>query len=155
VDALAQGGRDATLRGYRRRWGVAMDNRVDLPGYKYYVDAASGDRPAVYVAFVDLEPDPDALVEGVVFPVDEAALAALDSRERNYVRADVTGGIYPPTGGRVDAYFGSVDARARYSAGPTVIARDYLLAGGASTRDAPVPIKDLRRVDLAKKAPRP
>ena len=27
------------LRGYRRQWGVAMDNSRDLPGYKHYTDA--------------------------------------------------------------------------------------------------------------------
>jgi hypothetical protein len=29
----------ADLPGFRRVWGVAMDNRRDLPGYKCYVDA--------------------------------------------------------------------------------------------------------------------
>ena len=60
----------AELRGYRRRFDVAMDNSVDLPGYKYYVDEASGERPEVFVAFVDLVPDDAAAVNGVVFEVD-------------------------------------------------------------------------------------
>ena len=34
------------LHGYRRQWGVAMDNRRDLPGYKHYTDEF-GLRPAV------------------------------------------------------------------------------------------------------------
>jgi hypothetical protein len=152
VDALPEGARAATLRGYSRAWRVAMDNRVDLPGYKYYVDAASGERPAVYVAYVDLTPDPVATVDGVVFPVDDATLAALDARERNYARADVTGRVDPPPGGPVHAYFGSPAARRRYeagkAAGTVVIARAYFDAIRPSTEPTPVPIRDLRRVDL-------
>jgi hypothetical protein len=132
-----------------------MDNRVDLPGYKYWVDAETGERPAVYVAFVDLAPDPDAVVEGVVFPVDRAALAAFDERERNYERADVTDRIDPPAGGPVHAYRGTLEARQRFAAGPTVIARDYLEAVGCSTAEAPLPIRDLRRINLAKGPLRP
>ena len=32
------------LHGYRRQWGVAMDNRRDLPGYKHYTDEPAGGR---------------------------------------------------------------------------------------------------------------
>lgn len=46
-------GRRARLEGYRRVWGVAMDNRVDIPGYKSYRRRDDGSRPAVYVAFLD------------------------------------------------------------------------------------------------------
>src|SRR3954452_3259035 len=84
--ALEHGGSIARLRGYRRRWAVAMDNRVDLPGYKYYVDAQSGERPAVYVAYLDLEPDPDNTVNGVAFEATDVELRSLDARERNYER---------------------------------------------------------------------
>jgi hypothetical protein len=44
----------AELAGARRVWGVAMDNRVEIPGYKVYVDPADGSRPPVHVAFLDL-----------------------------------------------------------------------------------------------------
>jgi dephospho-CoA kinase len=160
VDALPEGAREATLRGYRTVWQVAMDNSVDLPGYKYYLDPASGERPAVYVTFLDLTPDPTAMVAGVVFPVDDGTLAALDARERNYERADVTDRIDPPLGGPVHAYFGSAPAHRRYeagkAAGTAVIARAYVDAVGPSIEPAPVPIRDLRRVDLpAQLAERP
>ena len=56
------------LRGQRRGWGVAMDNRRTLPGYRYFLDPATGERPAVYVAFLDIRPDAGARVDGVVFP---------------------------------------------------------------------------------------
>src|SRR3954452_9313466 len=68
VEALDAGGRAAHLDGYRRRWQVAMDNSRDLPGYKYYVDPRTGERPRVFVAFLDLAPDPRARVNGVLFP---------------------------------------------------------------------------------------
>ena len=45
---LKERGFVADLAGLRRVWGVAMDNRRDLPGYKYYTDAG-GARVWAYV----------------------------------------------------------------------------------------------------------
>lgn len=126
---VAAGGRAARLRGHRRFWGVAMDNMRDLPGYKHYVDE-TGARPAVFVAFLDIEPDAGAEVDGVCLPVDAEALAALDQRERNYRQIDVTGLVDPhPGGGRVWAYTGLEESRERLAAarrrGNAVIAAAY------------------------------
>ena len=88
------GGFIADLDGYERGWGVAMDNRVDLPGYKRY-RGRDGGRPAVHVCFLDIAPRAGAAVNGVCLPVDEAALAALDDRERNYERRDVSELVTP------------------------------------------------------------
>ena len=127
-----QGGFIADLRGMRRRWGVAMDNAVDLPGYKCYLDPG-GRRPALSVCFLDIEPDrsPQARVNGVCRPVDAAGLAALDRRERNYERIDVSEQVVPDADGmRVWAYRGSVAGRARFAAavraGRAVIHAGYL-----------------------------
>jgi hypothetical protein len=107
----------AELAGVARGWGVAMDNSVDLPGYKYYEDAA-GARPEVFVAFLDLadDPAPGASVNGLCRPVDGDALAQLDLRERNYVRLDVSERV-DSSGGRVWAYVGSRCGRARLREG--------------------------------------
>jgi len=119
----------ALLRDHRRVWGVAMDNGRDLPGYKHYRLRSDGSRPAVFVAFLDLEEDSRSAVNGVLLPVDEAALRALDRRERNYERVDVTGEIDGATG-TVWAYVGSPQGRARLrdarARGHAVISRDYL-----------------------------
>jgi len=80
----------ARLRGWRRAWGVAMDNSVDLPGYKAFSLRTDGSRPAVFVAFLDIEPDPTSSVTGVCVPVEDSDLHALDDRERNYDRVDLT-----------------------------------------------------------------
>src|SRR6201986_1657222 len=56
---LKQDGFVADVAGLRRVWGVAMDNRRDLPGYKYYTDAG-GRRPEVFVAYLDLVPESTA-----------------------------------------------------------------------------------------------
>ncbi|HEX4011510.1 MAG TPA: gamma-glutamylcyclotransferase family protein [Solirubrobacteraceae bacterium] len=104
----------AELSGARRTWGVAMDNRRDLPGYKYYTDAA-GRRPAVFVAYLDLLPS-DARVNGVCLPVDAAILPALDRRERNYGRVDVSDRV-DAGGARVWAYVGTDEARERLAEG--------------------------------------
>jgi gamma-glutamylcyclotransferase (GGCT)/AIG2-like uncharacterized protein YtfP len=126
-----------------------MDNTRDLPGYKYYVDPENGERPAVYVAYVDLAPDPASSVRGVVFPVDAPALEALDRRERNYDRREVT--VEPSPDGRVWAYFGTVDARDRFerglAAGTAVVDRAYYETVRPG-EPPPVPVRSLTRVDI-------
>jgi hypothetical protein len=149
--SLVDGGEPLAVPGYRRRWQVAMDNSVDIPGYKYFVDATTGERPRVMVAFLDLAEDPrsEAVVNGVLVPFTPA----LDERERNYGRREIAPGIH--------AYVGTSDARERFARGPTVIAREYydrVRAGfealgqlgqfETSTDAPPVPVVDLKRVDL-------
>jgi cation transport regulator ChaC len=118
---LKEHGFIADATGLRRSWGVAMDNRRDLPGYKYYTDAA-GRRPEVFVVYLDLIVAADgdgAAVNGVCFPVDDAALEVLDARERNYERVDVSDRVAPAGlgGVRIWAYLGSAAARERFAAG--------------------------------------
>ena len=143
-----------------------MDNTRDLPGYKYYLDPETGDRPAVYVAYLDLARDVGTAVNGVVFPIDPTALAELDRRERNYERRDVTAHVDPPTGGRVWTYIGTAAARERFERGrergTAVVDRTYfdrvrdgfaqlapreLERFDASTDPPPAPMTALRRVD--------
>src|SRR5918997_3788870 len=106
------GGRVAELHGYRRLWGVAMDNRVDLRGYKHYRLRSDGSRPPVFVAFLDVVADADAVTRGVCVPVEAAQLPALDCRERNYDRVDVTDAVPEPPG-TVWAYLGTPAGRRR------------------------------------------
>ncbi|HYZ80338.1 MAG TPA: gamma-glutamylcyclotransferase family protein [Solirubrobacteraceae bacterium] len=120
---LKEHGFIADLAGLRRVWGVAMDNRRDLAGYKYYTDA-TGRRPEVFVAYLDLvaaPDDPATGVNGLCLPVDGATLAVLDRRERNYERVDVSDRLAPGGPGvdgiRVWAYLGSAAARERFAAG--------------------------------------
>ena len=141
-------GRPHRLAGWRRVWGVAMDNRITIPGYKYYLDPEGG-RPAVHVAFLDVVPDAGAAVEGRAIEVED--LARLDARERNYRRVEV-GGIW--------VYVGLEAARERYAraaaAGAAVVSRAYLdgvRAGfarlGLGFDTSPdVPVMDLTRVDV-------
>lgn len=118
------------LRDHRRHWGVAMDNRDTIPGYKIYVDAETGEQPAVEVAYVSITPEPGASVDGVAFEVTDEELAALDRRERNYERQDVTDAMEADLGGRVWAYVGSVAGRHRLAngrrRGTAVISHGYL-----------------------------
>jgi dephospho-CoA kinase len=159
----------AELRGRRRAWGVAMDNRVDVPGYKHYRLRADGSRPAVCVAFLDLlDDDPSATTTGVCVPVDDAQLAIIDRRERNYDRIDVTAALAGGgPGGVVWAYVGTPTGRGRLrearERGRAVISRDYLertraafaalgpealaeFEAGAAIGD--LPVWDLERHDL-------
>ena len=137
-----QAGVPCRLRDHRCHWGVAMDNRETIPGYKVYVDPATGERPAVEVAYLSIAPEPGATVDGVAFPVIGGELAALDRRERNYVRCDVTE-LVDDLGGRVWAYVGSAAGRRRLEhgrrRGTAVISRGYLeLVARAAPPDLPV-----------------
>jgi hypothetical protein len=159
------------LHGYRRRWGVAADNGAAIPGYKRY-RAADGSYPPLHVAFLDLTAGAGA-VNGVCLPLSAARRDALDARERNYVRVDVTERIAEPLG-RTWAYVGSAAGRARLAAGrrggTAVVTREYweIVLGGFAALGEPeltrfhdssdldgLPIRALERVDLAgRPAPR-
>ncbi len=154
------GGRPARLGGHRRVWGVAMDNAVDVPGYKSYRMRADGRRPLVFVAFLDVEPAPDCATVGALLAVDDAALAVLDARERNYERIDVTAAVAGARG-TVWTYRGSAAGRARLRRGlrdgVAVVDRGYLdavrVAFAALGLDddadpGALPIVDLERIDL-------
>lgn len=131
--SLAAGvrGRRARLEGYRRVWGVAMDNRVDIPGYKSYRRRDDDSRPAVYVAFLDIAEEAGGAVEGVLLAVDDVALRALDARERNYDRIDVTAAVAGAPG-RVWTYRGSAAGRERLrtglNEGSAVVDAEYVRA---------------------------
>lgn len=155
------------LLGHRRRFGVAMDNREAIPGYKVYEGPETGERPDVVVAFLDLVPSDDEAVNGTLFPFSPVELEALDARERNYRRVEVTDLVQPRPSRRVWTYVGSPAGRARLAAGladgRAVVSRAYrdgvetgFEALGeeerrrylASTDAPPCPVRDLRRVDL-------
>ena len=118
------------LRDHRRGWDVAMDNREAIPGYKYYLDPHTGERPAVYVAYLSISPAPGERVNGFAFIVGDEELALLDQRERNYERRDVTELLETNLGGRVWAYVGTAAARKRLAIGrergTAVVSRRYL-----------------------------
>ena len=127
-----------------------MDNSRDIPGYKHYLDPTTSERPAIYVAYLDLAPAPESSTRGVVFPVDPPALEKLDRRERNYQRCEVR--VEPSPEGRVWAYFGTAEARERFergrASGTAVVDRDYYeRVKGASMEPPPVPIRALTRID--------
>jgi len=156
------------LLGHRRAWNVAMDNRRTIPGYKYYVDPDTGERPPVRVTFLNLYPAAEGRVNGVAFPITAGELDALDRRERNYDRIDVTRLIDADLGSTVWTYLGSAAARERFAAGAAVVAQDYFeairsdfaAAGGLeafdrSTDPLTVPVRRLARVDVPPPPPAP
>lgn len=163
--AVAAEGFVADLVGFERVWGVAMDNRHNLPGYKYYTDER-GRRPEACVAFLDIRERAGASVNGVCIPVDGGGLDALDARERNYERMDVSDRL-GVDGLRVWAYVGSPAGRHRLAEGRArgraVIDAGYLglvrdafrLLGPAeyelcvpSLEPAGLPVVGLTRVDV-------
>ncbi len=118
--AALPGAQAAVLEGHERSWSVAMDNTVELPGYKVY-ERTDGTRPDVCVAFLDVQPAAGARVNGVRIEVDAEALADLDRRERSYERFEIERGGF--------VYRGRAERRAlaaRASAeGRLVVQREY------------------------------
>lgn len=109
-DAGALPGR---LRGYRRCWGVAMNNWEGGEDAKHWLDRDSGKRPRIRVAYVDLREQEGSAVNGLALPVDADRLAELDAREINYRRMDVSAAFEPAVQGSVFAYVGLAAARER------------------------------------------
>jgi cation transport regulator ChaC len=160
--------RPCELTGWQRSWDVAMDNSVDLPGYKHFVTPA-GERPALMVAFLSIAPQAGATVNGVALPVADDELPGLDERERNYARVEVTDDIDAELDGRVWAYAGLDAARERLAVGlregRAAIASSYLervLAGFEAiggrerferlTAAMPAPVVELEVVPHAARA---
>jgi cation transport regulator ChaC len=131
VSTLPEGAVACRLGGWRRDWGVAMDNSRDIPGYKHYRTPA-GERPDVMVVFLDIAPDAGGVVNGVAIPVGDDELPGLDHRERNYRRVEVSGSLDTrlPGGGPVWAYVGRRESRERAATGRfegrLVASRGYL-----------------------------
>jgi cation transport regulator ChaC len=116
--AMQDGGaRAARLRDRRRAWNVAMENAVSLPGYKHYLDPRDRSRPEVFVAFLNLVAAPGELVNGVLYPVSDEQLAALDRRERNYSRVEVGDSLEQRMAGRAWTYVGRPEAVRRFEDG--------------------------------------
>ena len=144
-----------------------MDNTIDVPGYKHYLSDDGCSRPAAFVTFLNVIATPGAAVNGVLLAVDDHDLLALDRRERNYERVDVSALIDEPVGGPVWCYRGSAAARERFErglasvtalvdaryyesvrAGFASLGADALSEFDASTDRPRCAIASLRRVDL-------
>lgn len=137
VEDAPQPGR---LRGFRRRWGVAMDNWRGGDGAKHWLHGETGERPRIRVAYLDLYEQAGTAVNGLALPVDRARLEALDAREGNYRRLEVTAAFSPDggqaeagralDGARVYAYIGLEEARERcrrgVAEGDAFVARAYV-----------------------------
>ena len=81
-------------------------------GYKHYAPTSSAGGRRCSSASWTSRPIRARQVNGLCVPVDDARLAALDDRERNYERADVSA-VVDARGGRVWAYIGARASRLR------------------------------------------
>ena len=106
-----------------------MDNNVNLPQYKYYCDRQTKNRLDCYVTFLNICPNPQQNVLGILFSVFNKELQELDLRERNYQRIDITKQLDLPVRGNIWTYIGLPEAEQRYKKGlaqnKAVIWRDY------------------------------
>jgi dephospho-CoA kinase len=156
------------LCGFRRFWGAAMNNWEGGDAVKHFLDRGTGERPRIRVAYLDIEPNEGSAVNGLAIPVDAARLAALDAREVNYSRIDVSASFEPGTPQRVFAYVGTEAARGRCrqgtADGDVFVSGDYVaavrgafeqLARGAlaeldrTTEPLPFPERDLQAVQVS------
>lgn len=106
-----------------------MDNSLDLPGYKYYIDKKTGNRLEGFVTFLNIRPHPVDTVMGILFQVSDEELQLLDKRERNYKRIDVTNLVDTPIQGQAWVYIGLDEAEKRYQEGlkqnRAMVSRNY------------------------------
>lgn len=118
------------LHGYRRCWGAAMNNWEGGEEVKHWLDHATGERPRIRVAYLDIYEQAGSVVNGLALPVDAERLVALDRREINYERVDVSAAFGPPISNRVFTYIGLDAARERCrrgaAAGDVFVSRDYV-----------------------------
>ena len=105
------------LKNFHRCWNIAMDNRLDLPDYKYYIEQKTGNRFNGFVTFLNIRFDKDKTIIGVLFRVSEPELENLDQRERNYQRIDITHQINRAIQGKAWVYIGLEQAKKRYQEG--------------------------------------
>lgn len=117
------------LKNFHRCWNVAMDNRLDFPNYKYYIEEKTGKRFNGFVTFLNIRFDQDKTIIGVLFRVSEPELENLDQRERNYQRIDITHQINRTIQGKAWVYLGLEQAKNRYHEGlvkrNVVISQEY------------------------------
>jgi hypothetical protein len=162
------------LHGYRRRWGVAMNNWEGGEDVKRFLDRGTGERPHIRVAYLDLREQEESAVNGAALPVDANRLAALDAREINYSRVDVSPAFEGSVSGRVFTYIGLDAAHERcrqgLAEGNIFVSRDYAAAVRSAfeqlapdglaefdrtTDPLPFPERDLRRAPARAVASRP
>jgi cation transport regulator ChaC len=101
------------LHGFRRRWGVAMNNWEAGEGEKHFVDPTNGLKPKLAVAYLDIEEMDGEAVNGLAIPVDAARLRELDAREINYERIEASSAFEPALARTVFVYRGGEEARRR------------------------------------------
>jgi hypothetical protein len=121
---------EGKVRGFRRVWDAAVENRAAAADHKHYVDRVTGERPDVVVVTLNIEPDADAAVNGIAVPVDEPMLRLFDRREYFLERIDVTDRFSRDLGLPVWAYTATPESVALYRSaradGRAVIRKSYL-----------------------------
>ncbi|MCU7727755.1 gamma-glutamylcyclotransferase [Actinoplanes sp. KI2] len=149
---VSGGGTRARLTGWSRTWNVCTDNTANGP--VVYADPADGTRPPIQVLFLTIEPGAGA-VEGVLLPLSDEELPALDAREGNYTRVTVEVDDFGPAWAYVAKAESADRARRGVRAGTARIRRHYLdtvLAaylnheGIPAPWPLPAPVVDLDRI---------
>jgi hypothetical protein len=107
-----------------------MNNWEGGEGVKHWLDRATGERPRIRVAYLDLREQEESAVNGVAIPVNAERLGAFDAREINYARVDVSAAFEGTVSGRVFTYVGLDAARERCRLGAAeeniFVSRDYV-----------------------------
>ncbi len=118
-----------SLRGYRRAWNVARDNRRS--GHSESYRHRDGRRHEGTVTVLGIEAAGEAWINGVFIGVTQEDLLKLDRREAMYERVEVTAAVDGAPGpGRIITYLPSPAFRRLHSdgvaAGVDAISRHYL-----------------------------
>ncbi len=105
------------LKGYKRVWNVAKNNKYVIGIRKIYRDNKTGDWFDGSPVFLNIVPSDDCNtpVNGIIVEVDDNDLDWFDLREEHYYRVNVTDLIVnPPENAVIYAYVGTDDDIAFY-----------------------------------------
>lgn len=148
-----------------------MNNWEGGDSVKRWIDPESGERPRIRIAYLDIYEDADCAVNGLALPVDAEQLSALDAREVNYRRVDVTTAFAGDARGQVFTYVGLDAARERCRQGAEEgnafascsyvsevrraferLSPDALAEFDRTTDPLPFPERDLFRIPIHRKS---
>lgn len=92
------------LLDYKRVWNVAEKNKLREQDGRQYIHPIRKDIPDVEIVFLNIEPEKNSYIHGILFEVTDEELAMIDKRERSYKRTDVSNLIYKHVEGTVWTY---------------------------------------------------
>lgn len=92
---LSGDAKPALLSGFQRTWNIARDNSISLVGDRGFIEPRSQLKPPIAITYPNIRAKRGGKVNGMLLPIEERHLKALDSHYRLYERIMVNEKISP------------------------------------------------------------